>query len=193
MRVHKAVSGHGPSPSDSFSSGPQPPCAGLRVSQAESLPPSDQNGRNTAGWYRHCLYRPHWARTGHTTPAAAHSSAPLYCAFLFWAHFPECGHSPQPEHPEQPLWRMVYHSAAAANARISPIRKKSKKLIWIPLSNRSDQWINRCPTWNTTKDTIQAIPVWNTATPKACHPVPSSRFTALMAATQGVYNRVNTK
>ena len=40
---------------------------------------------------------------------------------------------------------------------------------------------------------IQATPVLKTATVPACHPLPISRLTALIAATQGVYSRVNTR
>ena len=45
----------------------------------------------------------------------------------------------------------------------------------------------------TQKATNQAMTHWLNATPAAFQPEPSSRFTAEMAATQGVYSRVNTR
>ena len=49
------------------------------------------------------------------------------------------------------------------------------------------------PSWNSKNAIIQATVVWKAATAKACHPLPISRLTAPIAATQGVYSRVKTK
>ena len=61
-------------------------------------------------------------------------------------------------------------------------------------SSMTDLLYTRSSTaWYTRKDTTQATAHWLRATPAAFQPEPSSRFTAEMAATQGVYSRVNTR
>ena len=52
---------------------------------------------------------------------------------------------------------------------------------------------NTIPTQCTTNATIHAIPHCIKTTPAAARALPSSRLTAAIAATQGVYSRVNTR